>query len=129
MTSAELSLMSLAQLTEHYNSIASKPVKMFKSKGEAITRIEKLQTPAQPYTNARMEVTQAMAAALTADTAKEPAKKRGPKGLGIGAFCRELIAANHSNKEIFEAVKTKWPDASTTVASVAWYRNQMRKTA
>lgn len=45
---------------------------------------------------------------------------------GIGAFCKELILKKKSTDEIISAVKKKWPDASTTPASISWYRGALR---
>ena len=59
--------------------------------------------------------------------ATKPPKESKPRGLGIGAFCNELIIAGKTNTEILDAVKAKWPEAKTTVASLAWYRNDLKK--
>lgn len=60
-------------------------------------------------------------------TAKPAAKEGGkPRGLGIGAFCKELIIAGKTNEEVLTAVRQKFPSASTSAASIAWYRNALR---
>ena len=65
--------------------------------------------------------------AVTKKTAKPPAKEGAkPRGQGIGAFCKELITAGKTNEEVLAAVRQKFPDASTSAASVAWYRNALR---
>jgi hypothetical protein len=71
--------------------------------------------------------------------AKKPASKKAaakPKGKpaakkekqqGIGAFCESLLKQKKSTDEILAAVRSKFPDAKTSPASVAWYRNKMRE--
>jgi hypothetical protein len=46
---------------------------------------------------------------------------------GIGTVIREAILANKTNDEALELVKAESPDANTSVATVSWYRNQLRK--
>jgi len=48
------------------------------------------------------------------------------KAQGIGAFCMELIRKGKDNAAVLEAVKAKFPDASTSPSSVAWYRNKLK---
>lgn len=48
------------------------------------------------------------------------------KAQGIGAFCMELIRKGKDNAEVLEAVKAKFPDASTSPSSIAWYRNKLK---
>ena len=45
----------------------------------------------------------------------------------IGGLCRELIMAGKTNPEVLAAVVKKFPDAKTTINSVNWYRNDLRK--
>lgn len=45
---------------------------------------------------------------------------------GIGTVIREAIKAGKDNAEALEAAKAEFPDAKTTMASVNWYRNDMR---
>lgn len=54
--------------------------------------------------------------------------KRGPTQ-GIGAFCKELIAAGKTNAEILAAVAESKPGAKTTANCVAYYRAKMAKAA
>lgn len=154
-------------LTEHYNGLAKamgrEPVKSFKSKGEAIKRIEALAAEAQKLTP-KQETNKAKATKEAArKDATAPAKKAADKGAraikavaesvapkgkkpqpaakkaakpakddaklrgqGIGAFCKELIKKGKTNEAVLEAAKAKFPDASTSSASVAWYRNKMK---
>lgn len=57
---------------------------------------------------------------------KAAPKKPGAKGQGIGAFCMELILKGKSNEDVLESVRKKFPDASTSASSVAWYRNKLK---
>lgn len=66
--------------------------------------------------------------AAKAKAAKPPSEAK-PRGLGIGAFCVELIKKGKSNDEILEAVRAKWPDAKTTTASLNWYRADIKRGA
>lgn len=75
-----------------------------------------------------MSIGEKRAAALKA---KKPGgrkpKVNRPAGKGVGAYSRELIRAGKSNAQVLEMVMKKFPDANTTVSSVSWYRNNMRK--
>lgn len=48
------------------------------------------------------------------------------KAQGIGSFCMELIRKGKDNAAVLEAVKAKFPDASTSPSSIAWYRNKLK---
>lgn len=73
------------------------------------------------------------AAPAKKDSAKKaaPAKKAAaskeskPRGLGIGAFCMDLINKGKTNPEIADAAQKKFGSATST-SSVAWYRNKMK---
>lgn len=45
----------------------------------------------------------------------------------IGSVAREAILAGMSNKEALNAVKAQFPDGKTTLNSINWYRNDLRK--
>jgi predicted phage tail protein len=45
----------------------------------------------------------------------------------IGAVAREAILAGKSNKEALEAVQAEFPGCNTTLNSINWYRNDLRK--
>ena len=55
--------------------------------------------------------------------AEKPAKE--PK-VGVGTVAKDAIRDGKTNDEVLEIVKKKFPDAKTTLASVAWYRNDLR---
>lgn len=65
-----------------------------------------------------------------AKPAAKPAKTNGDKpaakGQGIGAFCMDLIVKGKTNEDVLSAVKIKFPNASTSASSVAWYRNKLK---
>ncbi len=52
-----------------------------------------------------------------------PAKR----GQGIGTYCCELILAGKSNDEVLKAALGRFPGAKTSASSVAWYRNDLRR--
>ncbi len=61
------------------------------------------------------------------ETVAVPAAIAIPKtALGIGKYAKELLLEGKSNKEALEKVKDKFPTASTTMASINWYRNDLR---
>jgi len=49
--------------------------------------------------------------------------------VGVGSFAKALILANKNatNKQILDRIKTKFPDAKTSMACVAWYKSDLRK--
>lgn len=54
-------------------------------------------------------------------------EKKEPKR-GVGTVAMEAIKAGMTNEEALEAVKKEFPDAKTSISSINWYRNNMRKT-
>jgi vacuolar-type H+-ATPase subunit I/STV1 len=48
----------------------------------------------------------------------------------IGSFAREQISNNPqaSNQEILDLVKVQFPEARTSIACIAWYKSNMKKT-
>lgn len=181
-----LSEMSLDELTARYNelstAIGGTTVKSFKSKKEALERIQKVSGDASAPTPEQRENKKASAAAAEkrlaplkdkadkqannpqgkeaematkdkktttkkgaakkAAPAKKsaakaaPAKKgapkkaagaeRTPRGQGIGAFAEELILKGKPTEDILDAIKKKFPHATTGASSIAWYRNKLR---
>lgn len=45
----------------------------------------------------------------------------------IGKVAEEAIRSGRTNQEALEIVRKKFPDAATTLASVAWYRAKLRR--
>lgn len=52
---------------------------------------------------------------------KEEAKRT------IGSVAIEAIKAGGSNEDALQAVRGEFPDAKTSLASINWYRNNLRK--
>lgn len=78
---------------------------------------------------AKKEVAKAKTEKFPTTAKKAAAKSNGTKparGQGIGAFCNELILKGKSNEDVLTAVRTKFPGASTSASSVAWYRNKLK---
>jgi len=46
---------------------------------------------------------------------------------GVGAVAMEAIRAGKSNEETLALIQDEFPDKRTTLASVNWYRNHLRK--
>lgn len=76
---------------------------------------------AKPAAKAAKPAAKAAKPIAKATTAKTDRRK-----LGIGAFCMGLIQKGKTNDEVLTAVKAKFPDANTSAASVAWYRNKLK---
>lgn len=51
---------------------------------------------------------------------------KAPK-VTIGSVAREAILDGQSNKEALETVRDQFPDCKTTLNSINWYRNDLRK--
>ena len=62
-------------------------------------------------------------------TQTETTEAKAPKApvRNISAVAREAIRAGLSNADALAKVKAEFPDANTTVSSIAWYRNDLRK--
>ena len=80
-------------------------------------------------TEAQQAVIEKKAAKAAQVKAERPPTESKPRGLGIGAFCKEQIKAGRTNAEILIQVKAQWPEANTTPASLNWYRNDLKKGA
>lgn len=61
-----------------------------------------------------------------ADAVKAPKAPKEPKR-GVGTVAREAIAAGKSNEEALVQVLAEFPDAKTSLQTISWYRNDMRK--
>jgi hypothetical protein len=69
------------------------------------------------------------AAKKAAEKAAKKAGEQKERGPGIGKFCFDLIGKGKTNDEILAAVRKQFPDAKTSAASVAWYRNKLNANA
>lgn len=56
---------------------------------------------------------------------KTPEKEA--KKANIGSVAREAILAGQSNKEALATVQAQFPGCKTTLNSINWYRNDLRK--
>lgn len=56
----------------------------------------------------------------------EEAKTKTPKR-GVGTVIREQLLAGATNDVVLAAVKAEFPESSTTLSTVSWYRNDMRR--
>ena len=56
----------------------------------------------------------------TAESTKEPKR-------GVGTVAREAIRAGKTNEEALAAVVAEFPDSKTTLPTMSWYRNALRK--
>lgn len=67
---------------------------------------------------------------VAAVEAKKAVKKtdaaKAPRKQGIGTFCMDLIQKGKTNDQVLESVRAKFPDASTSASSIAWYRNKLK---
>lgn len=59
-------------------------------------------------------------------TAAKKTKTEKPKKAGVGDVAIEAIRAGKSNEEALAIVQKKFPDASVSASSIAWYRNKLR---
>lgn len=55
------------------------------------------------------------------------AKAAAPKVPGIGDVAKDLIRNGKTNDEVLAGIKEAFPEANTTLASVNWYRNNLRQ--
>lgn len=62
----------------------------------------------------------------TAKKAKATKKTTADKKPGVGDVAIEAIRAGKDNDEALALVKKKFPDASVSISSIAWYRNKLR---
>ena len=110
----KLEELTMEELVEHHNELATglnKPtVESFKSLKAARTAIEKLNKPVaqkEPKTPVDTETL-----------------GRGPVQ-GVGAYAKQLLCEGLSNKETLEKTLEQFPNAKTTVACIAYYRNKL----
>ncbi len=55
--------------------------------------------------------------------AKKPAAEKKP---GVGDVAIEALRNGKDNEETLAIVSKKFPDASVSISSIAWYRNKLR---
>lgn len=96
---------------------------------EVTNEVKALAEKASKPTQGQEAVAEKKAVTAAKVKAAKPPKEPKPRGQGIGAFCKELIAAGKTNAEVVDAVAEKFPGSNTKQASVAWYRSQIKKAA
>jgi hypothetical protein len=45
---------------------------------------------------------------------------------GVGTVVREQLLAGATNQDALDAAKAEFPQSATTLATVSWYRNDLR---
>jgi membrane protein involved in colicin uptake len=68
-------------------------------------------------------MTDTTTAPIDTSSAVEAPKEKVP---GVGDLAKELIRDGKTNEQVLEAVKAKFPEAKTSMASINWYRNKLR---
>ncbi|UTC28000.1 hypothetical protein [Stenotrophomonas phage A1432] len=68
--------------------------------------------------NAATETTKTEAQGNDAPVVKVP---------GVGDVAKDLIRAGKTNEEVLASIKEQFPNAKTSMASVNWYRNNLRQ--
>lgn len=63
---------------------------------------------------------------MAAKKAKKTTKTAADKKPGVGDIAIEAIRAGKDNDEALALVQKKFPDASVSISSIAWYRNKLR---
>lgn len=61
----------------------------------------------------------------TKKAAKKTTEKKDKKP-GVGDVAIEALRAGKSNEDVLAIVQKKFPDASVSISSIAWYRNKLR---
>lgn len=78
-------------------------------------------------TNVATNEPEAMPVADTGDKSKfNTVGKRGPN-LGTGAYAKQRIRDGLDNKTILAEIREKFPEAQTSLSSIAFYRNAIKK--
>lgn len=96
---------------------------------DATKEVKALAAKASVPTPKQAAVAEKKADAAAKVKAAKPPKESKPRGQGIGAFCIKLINEGKSNAEVVDAVAETFPGSNTKIASVAWYRSQIKKAA
>lgn len=117
--------MSMSELIMKHNELARQlggpDVTEFKNLAAARAAVETLEKKmTQPEAT-----TEGNAPVATDNTKYTSTGKRGPNQ-GVGAFAKDLITQGMDNKSVLEAVKTKFPEAKTTTACIAYYRTAVK---
>lgn len=115
----ELEGKKMSELVDMYNELAKADgvaeVKKFKTLEAARIEVIKLANKKPPKTSA-----------ASAD-GKNTGGVEGRPRSGVGARSKELLKEGGSNKEVLEKIKAEFPDNSTTLACIAYYRAKLVK--
>ena len=104
-------------------------------RGMALVRALELQGQAnqgetqvtEEVTETNVATTEAMPVADAGDKSKfNTVGKRGPN-LGTGAYAKQRIRDGLDNKTILAEIREKFPEAQTSLSSIAFYRNAIKK--
>lgn len=132
--SKNFSEMTIQELISVYNKLCvamnKKPRKAFSSRAEAISAIENLDALVKgPTTNQQRNEDKERIMTTKIDENGNPVEvaEKKPRGKGIGARAMELILEGKTNDEVIATIKAEIPDAHPTPATMAWYRNKLRK--
>lgn len=60
---------------------------------------------------------------MSENETKEPKAPRR----GVGTVAKEAIAAGKTNEQALAAVQAEFPESKTSLQTISWYRNDMRK--
>lgn len=136
LMSKNFSDMTLLELVSVYNKLANslnKPRRVsFNSKASALEALAKLDALAKEPTVAQLK-NQGVRIMTKLDengqevVEQEAAAVAKPRGKGIGARAMELILEGKSNEEVIKIVREEIEGSNPTPATMAWYRNKLRK--
>jgi hypothetical protein len=131
LMSKNFSDMTHAELIACYNRIASsvnvKPRSSFTSKAEVIAAIEKLDALVKEPTQTQLQNQGKIMTQTVNEDGEVVAVEKKPRGKGVGARAMELILEGRTNEEVIETVRSEIEGANPTPATMAWYRNKLRK--
>lgn len=84
-------------------------------------------TPKPKAKGKKKSKTETASPAKKTKVAKPTGKQKVLNPESIGGICCDLLLKGKSTEEILAAVLKKFPDASTSASSIAWYRNKLKK--
>lgn len=123
--------MTLQELISVYNKLADavkrKPRKAFSSKAECITAIEGLDALVKGPTIVQQHNEGNTMSQVDENGEVVAVTEKKGRGKGIGARACELILEGKTNQEVIDIIKAEIEDAHPTPATMAWYRNKLRK--
>ena len=130
LMSKPLNEMTLDELVLAYNRLAvileKKPRKYFDNKSKAIEAIGELDEALGKPTPSQLK---AETSAVIKPKRKESSmsEEKKPRGKGIGARAIELLLEGKPTAEVIATIKAEIEGAEPTPATIAWYKNKLRK--